>query len=165
MRVQQLDNNNKFHVERLRSYEVGGDCRLRSCGYLYFFCGTLPSFRSSLAPLFLLRSFISESIRSDPARGIARIRKYQHVCVCVSAAPRGLSRPSRLREARIARFVLGGTPLIDHCINNNSTIIVIYRDVLPSTPLQHGPRGRCMRRKVYSLISRCNVETCTLFSL
>lgn len=72
-------------------YEVGGDCRLRSCSYLYFSAARylLPV---PLSPaLSLLRSFISESIRGDPARGIAHIRKYQHVCV--SAASRSPALP------------------------------------------------------------------------
>lgn len=164
MRAQQLDNNNKFHVERacvrtkwvaIAVFAAAATCIFSAARYLL----SVP-----LSPHSFFFDHSSPSPLEATRLAVSLVSESTSTCV-YRRTPRGLSRPSRLREARIARFVLGGTPLIDHCINNNSAIIVIYRDVLPSTPLQHGPRGRCMRRKVYSLVSPCNVETCTPFSL
>lgn len=130
------------------AYEVGGDCCLCSRSYLYFSTARyLP-----LVSLFA-RSFDHSSPSPLEATQLAVSLVSESTSTC--AHRRFLDLPPFQAKARFARFVPGGSPLIDHCINNNSTIIVIYHDVLPGTTLPHGLRGRHMERKVYLLISLC----------
>lgn len=144
---------------------MGGDCRLRGRGYLYFSAARYPLSVLPSRPLLLLRSFISESIRSRPG---SRYRLYQKAPARVYrflALSAALPLPSSPRlpafqAVGIVRFMPGGSPLIDHCINNNSAIIVIYRDVLPSAPLQRRMKGRCIyaMQKVYLLLYLYNTH-------
>lgn len=122
---------------------MGGDYQL---WLPVFFCGTLP-YPISLPHSSFFDHSSPSPLEANRARNIARIRK--HVCIGGSS----ISRPFYLGEAGSFALYWKNLRLIDHCINNNSTIIVIYRDVLYKAHRYNTRlKRRCMQRKMYLLI-------------
>lgn len=140
MHVQQLNENNKSYCGRLH---VRSGWRLPAVATCIFLWHVTLSHLSPARSSFFDHSSPSP-LKANRARSIARIRK--HVCI----GGFSISRPFHLGEAGSLALYCKNLRLIDHCINNNSTIIVIYRDVLYQA---HGynarSKKRCMQRKMY----------------
>lgn len=127
---------------RLTVFATAATCIFSAARYLLLF-----------HPSPIVRSFSFDHSSPSPLEAtrlaISLVSESTSTCVYRRLSLNPSPPPSQPECSWIARFVPGGFPLIDHCLNNNSAIIVIYRDALPSTPLQRRLKGRCMRRKVY----------------
>jgi len=151
---------------------VGGDCRFAAAELPVFFRNASLFLSSSaalsLSPTFLLRSLSFPFDHSSPSPleaarlAVSLVSEstacvYRRLLLALLALPIQTKLDRSLCAAKISS-------LIDHCINNNSTIIVIYRDALAGTPLQREMKGRHMQRKVYPRISITCGNTHSIFA-